>query len=82
MGFFSGLYNKAKQTLGSIYDFGKNHIGKIALGGLTLALAPKAYDMLPNALRRETGIRWDETIPVSDKATAGRLYGSSYRMFQ
>ena len=82
MGFFSGLYNKAKQTLGSIYDFGKNHIGKIALSGLALAVAPKAYDMLPNAFRRDAGIRWDETIPVSDKATAGRLYGSSYRMFQ
>jgi len=75
MGFFSGLYNKAKETIGKVYDFGKNHIGKIGLG-LALALSPKAYDMLPNELRRNIGFRWDETLPV------GNMYGSSYRMFK
>lgn len=82
MGFFSGMYNRAKETLGNIYDFGKQHIGKIALGGLALAtpyIAPKLFD---NLLHRTTGIRWDESVPQADKATAGRLYGSSYRMFQ
>jgi hypothetical protein len=83
MGFFSNLYSGAKRTIGNVYDFAKNNIGKIAITGAALAapfIAPKLYDMLPNEFRRSTGIRWDETIPVADKATAGRLYGSSYRL--